>query len=342
MNFPSDIQWICFGGSYSGALSAWFRLKYPHLVVGALASSAPIQPILDFHGYFDVVISSLTSMGSPTCVDNIQAATTKLMQLLQSSNGLTTLSQQFSTCGSLTSNANDQANFVSNLAGNIQGVVQYNNDNRAGSNISIPVICKLMDDSSVADPLQRYANVNALLLKASGQTCTTFLYKDMIKLVQDPSLKSSMLSMRAWTYQTCVEFGYFQSSDSSRKPFGNNFPISFITQQCIDIFGPKYTATFIQSAIDWTEAEFGSLNISGSNIIFMNGAIDPWHYLSLISPQPYLTSKNIFVLFTTDTAHCADMYPASDRDPPDLIAARISILALMQSILSQQARASPA
>lgn len=37
--------WISIGGSYPGAMSAWFRYKYPHLTIGAIASSAVVQSI---------------------------------------------------------------------------------------------------------------------------------------------------------------------------------------------------------------------------------------------------------------------------------------------------------
>uniref|UniRef100_A0A914PZX8 Uncharacterized protein n=1 Tax=Panagrolaimus davidi TaxID=227884 RepID=A0A914PZX8_9BILA len=43
-------KWVIFGGSYPGALCAWFRAKYPDLSVGGISSSAALWPKVDFYG----------------------------------------------------------------------------------------------------------------------------------------------------------------------------------------------------------------------------------------------------------------------------------------------------
>jgi len=43
-----DNPWFVIGVSYSGALSAWFRLKFPHLTCGSLASSGVVLAVYNY------------------------------------------------------------------------------------------------------------------------------------------------------------------------------------------------------------------------------------------------------------------------------------------------------
>ena len=63
-----DREVVVIGGSYPGALSAWFREKYPHVAVASWSSSGVVYPIEDFW-QFDQQIYDSTARSGVDCPD---------------------------------------------------------------------------------------------------------------------------------------------------------------------------------------------------------------------------------------------------------------------------------
>lgn len=69
---PKQRPVIAFGGSYGGMLAAYFRLKYPHLVTGAIAASAPVLQFTTDCNRFNQILTSIFSTGQGNCSRNIR------------------------------------------------------------------------------------------------------------------------------------------------------------------------------------------------------------------------------------------------------------------------------
>ena len=54
---------------------------------------------------------------------------------------------------------------------------------------------------------------------------------------------------RQWLYQTCTEFGWYQSSDLPDRFWGDIIPVSLFEDMCTDIFGPKFTLDLLEEAV---------------------------------------------------------------------------------------------
>ncbi|EGD75014.1 hypothetical protein PTSG_07238 [Salpingoeca rosetta] len=311
---------VVFGGSYSGALAAFFRSKYPHLVNGAISTSSPVYALVDFHQYHEVVRNSLATVphNGSHCSAAIATATEKIQTMLKTTNGRKQLAKDFNLCGdSDVTHDDDIETLFTNLAGNIDGVVQYNLDNNHfEGRTKVPTItdvCAVMA-ATPNDPYAAYANLQKYL---TGGECIETSYANMIAEMKNTSLSSDVAGgMRQWIYQTCVEFGFYQTSEGNDKPFLNTISLKYNLDQCSDIYGVP------GPNVNWTNANYGGYDVAGTNIVYVNGLIDPWHALSRTDTA---LPDGCDAIVIPQTAHCANMYPPSPDDPPALTRARETI-----------------
>lgn len=104
---------IVAGSSYSAILAVWFRQKYPHLVKGAWASSAPLQAKLDCFEYTEKVGESIRTLGGDKCYKDIER-TFKAIENLFAKNDKDTLINLFNICENFDVGNNlDVWNFIS-------------------------------------------------------------------------------------------------------------------------------------------------------------------------------------------------------------------------------------
>ncbi|CAJ0953178.1 unnamed protein product, partial [Mesorhabditis belari] len=317
-------KWVVFGGSYSGALAAWFRQLHPELAAGAVGSSGPVQATVDFYQYLQVVENSLSyngtdnakgwSFGSADCLAAVKTAYAQVYTMMQSPDTRDQLSDTFGLwppLNNLTLNYNDIQNFYQLIFGNFQDIIQYSND-RGGRDdpMSIGPICAMM---TASDPWSGLISVVKYLnTDGQGNFGLSNNYTADIEMLKDESYNDlNLAAARSWIWQTCTEFGYYQSTDYTQGVFGGTSPLSVSINSCIDIYGPQFTADYISQAVKDTNAYYGGADgYWGTNVVLPNGDLDPWHALGRYQSDYY--SQTTYLI--EGSAHCGDMYTPGPGD----------------------------
>lgn len=115
---------ILVGGSYSATMAVWFRQKYPHLVKGAWASSAPLQAKLNYFEYTETVGKSIKKVGGEECYQTIEEIFEAIEDLI-TNDDTETLKSLFKFCDNFdASNIYDIYNFISSVKNIFSGAVQ--------------------------------------------------------------------------------------------------------------------------------------------------------------------------------------------------------------------------
>ncbi|XP_067875185.1 thymus-specific serine protease [Heterodontus francisci] len=315
-NLTRTNRWICFGGSYPGSLSAWFRLKFPHLVFAAVASSAPVRAQLDFTGYNKVVSESLSNPvvgGSLKCRAAVAQAFSQLDRILERGNA-SWLEADFKSCQKL-SGSDDYAELASNLADVVMGTVQYNKEALA----DIATLCQVMTNRSLGSTYQRLTVLNKNFMDGMGLKCIDNSHQNALERLRSTKVEPFGLGDRQWYYQTCTEFGYYQTCEDESCPLSRWVTLKSQVDVCAQVFGVDPGK--VQSAVNFTNDYYGADHPASSRIIFVNGDIDPWHALSVLKNL----SCSEVALVINGTAHCADMGIPEKGDPPALQQARQKI-----------------
>ncbi|KAF8403131.1 hypothetical protein HHK36_011228 [Tetracentron sinense] len=302
---------IVYGGSYAGMLASWFRLKYPHIAMGAWASSAPILDFSDINprDEYNTIVTKDFREASEDCYNTIKESWAIIDKIGSHPKGLKYLSKKFKTCSRLNT-SEDLRDF---LCYTFEEAAQYD----APPDYPVNTICNAIDGLPPGTEFltRIFAGINATLSLGCYNTTPE----------TDASLK-----MDPWTWQACTELMGSNGQSTNVTMFPQNYRPYISADQCMSLFG-------IPERPHWLVTEFGGQDIKlilkrfGSNIIFSNGLRDPYSVGGVLED----ISDSIVAIKTTQGSHCLDMYSLSPNDPDWLASQKKKILHIIEGWMKE-------
>lgn len=315
---------IAFGGSYGGMLAAYMRMRYPELVNGAIAGSAPILSLVGLspapdHYAFNAIVAKTAG---PACSSRVETAFEIFDHFSSSATGRARLSGLFHTCHRL-SDKEAADGFRAYLAdawvtfamGNYPYPSTYMTDMTAtGDSAPLP-----------AYPMQ-VACSKFDLVTPNDEASFLLALRDGVNVLVNVTGTASCLNKEVkpkpqcgnWDYQYCTEFMMPFSSRSESDFFfpPTEFSRAETAQKCSD----KYNVTTQTSEPVVRYGGYAAVEAT-SNIVFSNGDLDPWTAFG-VDCNRIACGHDVSSILIEGGAHHLDLMFANPADPESVVNAR--------------------
>ncbi|XP_045413206.1 lysosomal Pro-X carboxypeptidase [Lemur catta] len=301
---------IALGGSYGGMLSAWFRMKYPHIVVGALAASAPIWQFEDLVpcGVFMKIVTTDFRKSGPYCSDSIRRSWDAINRLSNTSRGIQWLTEAFHLCSPLASEKIQRLkDWITETWLNLAMV-----DYPYASNFLQPlpawpikVVCQYLRNPNVSD---------SLLLQNIFQALNVYYnYSGQAKCLNISETTTSNLGSLGWSYQACTEMVMPFCTNGIDDMFEPHlWNLKEFSDDCFNQWG-------VRPRPSWITTLYGGKNISShTNIVFSNGELDPWSGGGVTKD----ITDTLVAITIPEGAHHLDLRASNALDPRSVLLAR--------------------
>ncbi len=200
-----DSPVVAFGGSLGGQYASWLRMKYPSIIAGAIASSAPLfQFSTDCGTQYSLVTKAFENDGGRECVEVIRRSWKALGQLSSNKKGLAFISKTFSLCEPLRK-FEDAYRLRDKLALSYLFLAMENYPNPTSSKPAWPIkaVCSNIKDVK--------RDGRELITDLADALSVYFNHSKSLKCLHLP--RSGKEFLGAWNYQSCTEMLYPLCSD---------------------------------------------------------------------------------------------------------------------------------